>query len=215
MNEQDRAAAIEAAANDVLAIWKTKEACNALRALDKALAQPADAVTCAMGITKQERRETFGTLVTLLGLDAWADDAEEGLADYDDLYAMMVIAVKELRADRDQLRSENERLRDAVQDVLCDPGVTSLGIATVAKCQVVRGTAVEPRYVVVRRDEWLAANSELAAAIERAEKAEQLLAECGKAWHEWDGTVRALSPESSYWNLCEAMGKLPRPGKES
>lgn len=40
----------------------------------------------------------------------------------------------------------------------------------------------------------------------------ELCCECGKAWHAWDGM--ALHPESSYRLLCEAMGKLPRPGKE-
>ena len=73
-----------------------------------------------------------------------------------------------LAAEREEIR----QLRDAIQDVICDPGNAGLGESTVAKLQALRGDAISPNeFAVVRRAELDELNARLAA--ERAEREER------------------------------------------
>lgn len=59
----------------------------------------------------------WGKLVSLLDCSGIAQDVEDGHGAYDDVDAVMVSRVEELLAERDQLREENERLKNAARRV--------------------------------------------------------------------------------------------------
>jgi hypothetical protein len=75
---------------------------------------------------------------------------------------------EEVKAAQRYISDANEeinKLRDAVQSVLCDPGNPELSDATIAKLQAMRGPAISPsNYVVVSRADWRSTCDRLAAA---------------------------------------------------